>query len=309
MTRFTETTDSRGTKEVHALQPGSQSGAFTESPTPLSELLKAAPTPASPSLLSINPDWDHQKPTSVSTITASKMERAFILLMATVVLSVTPEVKAVLTNANNTQFNITRTGCGVTKLCVETPADCDPAGNGTCLFGSVNASTPMPPNGVEMSFQLSGNSSGYIALGLTKNQTEGTTILLICAKINETFEFRINSRNNSDGTLSTMDREVTEIRGTVDGEMIQCEFDVPGLNASSTRNAADTSYVVLLGSGSVNGSTLGPFNVRFASDLLNLADPSSNLSPPASSGNKCGLHSHVLAFLVSILTMSALRTV
>jgi len=69
------------------------------------------------------------------------------------------------------QVNITRTGCGVTKLCVETPDNCDPTGNSSCLFGSVTAGTPMPPNGVNMSFELSGESAGYIALGLTLNES------------------------------------------------------------------------------------------------------------------------------------------
>ncbi|KAM6919210.1 putative ferric-chelate reductase 1 [Xenentodon cancila] len=182
------------------------------------------------------------------------MERTFILLTATVMLFVTPQVKAVLTYANNTQVNITRTGCGITKLCVETPSKCNPAENATCLFVSVNASAPNPPKGVDMSFELSGNSSGYIALGLTKNTTQGSTMLFVCAKINETFQFVMMSRNNSNDLLSSDDRNVTAIRGTVVGEMIQCEFDVPGLNASSVRNTADTSFFVLLGSGTINGS-------------------------------------------------------
>lgn len=72
------------------------------------------------------------------------------------------------------QVNITRDGCGVSKLCVETPNDCDPAANGTCLFASLTASTPVAPNGTVLSVELRGESMGYIALGLTQNASEVT---------------------------------------------------------------------------------------------------------------------------------------
>ena len=75
---------------------------------------------------------------------------------------------------NVDQVNITRDGCGMTKLCVETPDDCDPAGNSSCLFASVAATTPMAPNGSELSLELRGDSTGYIALGLTANASEVT---------------------------------------------------------------------------------------------------------------------------------------
>ena len=69
-------------------------------------------------------------------------------------------------------MNVTRAGCGVTKLCVETPDDCDPAGNDTCLFASLVAGTPAAPNGVNLSIGLRGYSLGYVALGLASNASE-----------------------------------------------------------------------------------------------------------------------------------------
>lgn len=74
----------------------------------------------------------------------------------------------------NYQVNITRDGCGVSKLCVETPDDCDPSSNGTCLFASVIASTPTAPGGSDLTMQLRGYSMGYVALGLTHSATEVT---------------------------------------------------------------------------------------------------------------------------------------
>lgn len=72
------------------------------------------------------------------------------------------------------QLNITRDGCGTSKLCVETPDDCDPTANSSCLFTSVVTGTTMAPNGTDLYIGLRGDSEGYIALGLTVNASEVT---------------------------------------------------------------------------------------------------------------------------------------
>lgn len=71
-------------------------------------------------------------------------------------------------------MHITRTGCGLIKLCVETPEQCDPTGETGCLFASIVTTAPSSPNGVDLLVELVGDSSGYIALGLTANETEVT---------------------------------------------------------------------------------------------------------------------------------------
>eukprot|EP00064_Thunnus_orientalis_P016952 superscaffoldBa00003480_g17025 len=183
------------------------------------------------------------------------MDRVLILLVAALMVYVAPEYKT--SSATSTLMaltvNITRTGCGVTKLCLETPDNCDPAGNTSCLFGSVNTSNSVAPNGTELSIELRGDSSGYVALGLT-----GTTMLFICAKNssnNGSFFFRTTQRNNSntDAAPTSTERRVTEIRGSVHGNVIRCEFNVPNVNATNTRSS-DTTFSVLLGVGSFDGS-------------------------------------------------------
>ncbi|XP_034470553.1 putative ferric-chelate reductase 1 [Hippoglossus hippoglossus] len=185
------------------------------------------------------------------------MEGSFILCFAAMMLFMAPGVKGTghLSFANNTQVNITRAGCGVSKHCVATPDNCDPAGNAICLFGSAFSTAPMAPNGADVTIQLSGNSSGYIALGLTASATQGTTMLFICAQnssTNGTFFFRTLQKNNTDGMVTPKETRVTEIRGVVNGTLIQCEFTVLSVNATSTRSS-DSSFQILLGSGTVVG--------------------------------------------------------
>ncbi|XP_044076423.1 ferric-chelate reductase 1-like [Siniperca chuatsi] len=239
------------------------------------------------------------------------MERGLILLVAALMAYVAPGVQgtAQLSFANNTQVNITRAGCRVSKLCVETPADCDPTGNNSCLFASVVASTPVAPNGTELSIELSGASKGYIALGLTAKASAGTTMLFICAQNssnNGTFLFRTKQRNNTDGVLTPTETSVTEIRGTVKGNVIQCEFNVPNVNASRTRTSPDTTFSILIGTGTFDGTDFGPFNISRDSGPLNLADPTSNATTTAPTGSSGAVHPQAVLLLLSVLTLSVM---
>ncbi|XP_032387966.1 putative ferric-chelate reductase 1 isoform X5 [Etheostoma spectabile] len=214
------------------------------------------------------------------------MERGLILLVAAVGVYVASGVQGIsyLSFSNNTQVNISQIGCGVTKLCVQTPANCDPTGNTSCLFASVISSTSVAPNGSAMSFQLRGDSVGYIALGLTVNASQGTTMLFICAQNsskNGSFFFQTMDQNNINGALTPADRITTEIRGIVNSNVIKCEFNVPNVNASKTQISSPTTFSLLLGTGTITGNGLSPFNISLNSGLLNLANPASNVPTTA----------------------------
>ncbi|XP_063316970.1 putative ferric-chelate reductase 1 [Pelmatolapia mariae] len=257
------------------------------------------------------------------------MERGLSLLIAAVMLFVAPGVQAAdnFSFATNATVNITNTGCGTTKLCIQTPDNCDPAGNSSCFFASVAAGSTTAPNGTELMFQLSGNSTGYIALGLTANATQGTTALYICAQNssnNASFFFGARQRNNINNTLSTFNSTVTKIRGQVVNGKIQCEFSVPNSNATNTRSADSTTYVVVLGSGPLSGNDFGTFTTSKTTDPLNLANPSANVanattttttnttttaSPTTTKNSASGaLHSHALTLLLTVLTLFVLKT-
>lgn len=242
------------------------------------------------------------------------MERVLILFVAALMVFVAPGVQgtAHLSFASNTQVNITRTGCGLTKLCVETPNDCDPAGNTNCLFASVIASAPEAPSGSNLSVELRGDSAGYVALGLTLNPSEGITMLFICAQNNlnnGSFFFRTMQRNNSDldAALTPTETIVREIRGSVNGSVIQCEFDVPNVNATNVRSSHVTTFTILLGTGSSDGNSLGAFNVSLNTGPLNLANAAGTTAAPATTSGASGaVHSHAVLLLLSVLTLSVM---
>ncbi|XP_069575436.1 putative ferric-chelate reductase 1 [Brachyistius frenatus] len=238
------------------------------------------------------------------------MERVLILLVATVVVFVAPGVQgtAHLSFDVNGTVLINRTGCGVSKFCLETPADCNPAENSTCLFGSALAGITMAPSGLELALQISGNSSGYIALGLTPDATQGITQLFVCIQNSSdegSFSFRTVDRNNTSNGLTPSETRVREIRGTVTGDIIRCEFNVTNVNISniSVRMSQDT-FNIILGSGPLDGANLGKFTVALTSPPLNISNLVNNTTVNTAGS---ALQSHAVLLLLSLITLSVLK--
>lgn len=253
------------------------------------------------------------------------MERGLILLVAALMVYVAPGVHgtAHLSFANNTEVEVNRDGCGVTKLCLETPDDCDPSTEGMCLFVALQTSPPMPPEGTNLSVGLRGTSEGYVAMGLTNNANEGSTMLFICAQNssnNGSFFFRTMERNNSNGELTPNERITQEIRGTVNNSVIRCQFEVPNLNASQLRTSHATTFAVLLGTGPVENGMIGNFDIMLRSNPLNIANPTATdiattteapmngTTMPASmttvtTAAGSALHPHAVLLLLSIIML------
>ncbi|MEQ2264300.1 hypothetical protein XENORESO_020025 [Xenotaenia resolanae] len=217
------------------------------------------------------------------------------------------------------QVEITRTGCGTTKFCLEEPDKCNPAANTTpCLFGSGKATAFNSQTGIDLTFELSGNSTGYIALGLTQNASVGSTMLFVCGQnssSNATFFFTTMTLDVNK-TLTSLARNVTGIQSSVVGENIKCKFSVSNLNATATATALqnranrDTTFEVVIGSGPLNGNTLGPFNLARNSGPLDLSVflPNSTTNTTAApSGANRPFYSNAVLPLLSFLTLSILK--
>lgn len=71
------------------------------------------------------------------------------------------------------QSRITRDGCGTNKLCLGDDG-CDPAGNVLCSFISAQV---VNTSASDVTFELFGNSTGYIALVLSTNVTQVITLV------------------------------------------------------------------------------------------------------------------------------------
>ncbi|MEQ2218116.1 hypothetical protein XENOCAPTIV_029688 [Xenoophorus captivus] len=241
------------------------------------------------------------------------MERTLIQVIATMMVFLTLGFQPVFS-----QVEITRAGCGTTKFCLEEPDKCNPAANTTCLFGSGKATAFNSLTGIDLTFELSGNSTGYIALGLTQNASVGPIMLFACGQnssSNGTFFFTTMTLDVNT-TLTSLARNMTGIQSSVVGENIKCKFSVSNLNATATATALqtrankDTTFQVVIGSGPLNGNTLGSFKLARNSESLDLSVflPNSTTNTTAApSGANRPLYSNAVLPLLSFLTLSILK--
>nr|XP_043876439.1 putative ferric-chelate reductase 1 isoform X2 [Solea senegalensis] len=182
------------------------------------------------------------------------------------------EAPSVVANITVETLNtsITRTQCGTEELCASEPADCDPSQDSSCYFLSAETQ-----NGNNFTFGLSGESEGYIAVSLSTDETVGNNdTTYVCANNNGKVKFFSTVLNN--GQLTRAERNVGSVKGSVNGNKIQCTFVADAITAQ-TRAAGVT---VAISTGPFNSSTddLGSPNLQFKSNVIDLANPNATVT-------------------------------
>ncbi|XP_051943362.1 uncharacterized protein si:cabz01007794.1 [Hippocampus zosterae] len=198
-------------------------------------------------------------------------------------------------------LNITRVGCGMTNLCLETPADCDPLTDNMCHLVSTNA-TVSSTNVFNLTSRLSGYSTGYTALGLSRDAMQGTSSIFACGNDNGELFFRTFTQNNTDLTLTSNNRAVSDITIGVTNRRIECEFTILNLNDVETRETNGTLATVILANGTVDGGVLSPLN-ELLTERVNLTSPTGVIIVP--SGARAARSSDALLILLSLITLLA----
>nr|XP_055057499.1 putative ferric-chelate reductase 1 [Misgurnus anguillicaudatus] len=250
------------------------------------------------------------------------MDSRLVFLVAFVIASAVPSIKADW-NATALNYNITRNECRKTKLCVENPTGCDPSGTSDCSF----TSTQFNPTSVSLSFELSGNSTGYIALaaGGSTNMAQGRNVVFVCGNNNGTFFFKTANLTANNTLQETTSPTVTDIQYNLNqSSIIQCAFKIAinlttnndalsilGIN-STTFNISNIANATLIASfevfqGSVNGTVLigtakstfgGPITVNLANVNSSIATttvaPSTTKKTTSGSASPFGLMSNAL---------------
>nr|XP_015201596.1 PREDICTED: putative ferric-chelate reductase 1 [Lepisosteus oculatus] len=178
--------------------------------------------------------------------------------------------------------NITRNGCGATKFCIETPTGCDPASGGNCLFASAARDTTSTTG---ISFNLQGNSSGYIAAILSTADNNSMGDAFVCAQnASDTLFYRaLYSSNGSSLSPQILNNAVGNITGTTMNNVIKCAFIVRNL----TRSRALAQYSISLAVGSLVNGQLGTATLRVQSNgTVNLLNTNSTNTTAPSGGNR-----------------------
>ncbi|XP_041724248.1 putative ferric-chelate reductase 1 [Coregonus clupeaformis] len=155
------------------------------------------------------------------------------------------------TTVTDLTVNISRAECGKTQFCAAVPDNCDPSVAGSCFFVSTQQSS-----GQTFSFQLRGVSSGYIAVGLSTDSTQGgNDTTYVCANNNGSVKFFTALLDKGVLTV-TNTLPVNSMKGSVNDQIIQCTFSATVPNATATRSS-DTSFFLSISNGTFNNGTLG----------------------------------------------------
>ncbi|KAG1940130.1 putative ferric-chelate reductase 1 isoform X1 [Pimephales promelas] len=200
-----------------------------------------------------------------------------------------------ISTPTNVTSKISRNECGKTKLCLDNPKGCDPSGSSQCFFTSAILTN------ISLTVELSGNSTGYIALaaGLTSNITQDRHFITVCGNNNSGNFFQTTALyNNTLETTNTPD--VTNIQGSIQSSLIQCVFTIPN-NANFTSflsRVNGTNFTISnskslmfidIWKGSTNGTVLGaPTSVLGSSVLVDLLDVNSTNVVSTTAGTTSG---------------------
>ncbi|XP_010865909.3 putative ferric-chelate reductase 1 [Esox lucius] len=172
------------------------------------------------------------------------------------------------TSNTTSSVNISSTNCGTTQFCAAQPAGCNPSVSGSCFFVSTSVIS-----GQNFNFQLQGQSSGYVAVGLSRNITTGQNdSVYVCANINNNVNFSSNLYNN--GVLTPTNTLPSNLmNGSVSGQTIQCIFSATVPNATSTKSSS-TSFFISIYNGTVTNGSLGSPKAIFTSTaVVDLSNP------------------------------------
>ncbi|XP_037538511.1 mucin-21 [Nematolebias whitei] len=165
---------------------------------------------------------------------------------------------------------ISRTNCGSTKLCAAEPSSCDPSTGNGCYFISAQQQS-----GQLYNFEVSGQTDGYIAAGVsTASSQNGTNQAYICVNNNSTVNFFTGTITNLLLTMTQLN--ASNVKGSVSSNKIQCTFAAT-LPDTTTRAAA---YSLSVSTGTYNSSTgaLGSPSFKIFTNQVNLSDPTANVT-------------------------------
>lgn len=152
--------------------------------------------------------------------------------------------------------HITRDTCGIQKICLSSPSDCDPSKTTNCHFMS---STKMIDGGYR--FEISGPAAGYVAFGFSDDQIMGNDDIYICG-VNAAGQVHIQHAF-AEGRSRPQILTLTNVEASLmsySGGVIQCAFSSrnqistqrPTLQSQSS-NSSDVYYVLFCYGSSLNG--------------------------------------------------------
>ncbi|XP_043941545.1 putative ferric-chelate reductase 1 isoform X2 [Protopterus annectens] len=195
---------------------------------------------------------------------------------------------------------ISRDGCSTTKFCFTSPSGCDPLSDSSCYFMS---SAAVDTDGLRI--EISGPSTGYMAVGFSDDQKMGNDDIYICLYQNGNIIVQhAYSTGRSDPTVLTLSN-VDNIVTSFNNGIIKCSFITR--NQISTQQRAFTDmYYVFLAKGPVESGKIGkhsedPFKTADKVNITGFQESSDN-----SNGEPSIIKAHGALMLISWMTTGSI---
>ncbi|XP_030063901.1 putative ferric-chelate reductase 1 [Microcaecilia unicolor] len=169
--------------------------------------------------------------------------------------------------------------CGTQKFCFSSPMSCNPANDTMCYFMSFT-----PETGGGFIFEMSGTSTGYVAIGFSDDQIMGNDDIYICSR-NATGQVEIQHAYSTGHTAPTI-KPLVHVESTMvsyTNGVIKCSFLIRN-NISLQARVASNQYYIFLAYGPVQNGQIAkhsqtPFITNQKVAMERLDSISANHSP------------------------------
>uniref|UniRef100_A0A8C9RBW9 Zgc:163022 n=1 Tax=Scleropages formosus TaxID=113540 RepID=A0A8C9RBW9_SCLFO len=172
---------------------------------------------------------------------------------------------------------ISSASCGYSKLCMSQPSNCDPVSSDSCNFISVLASSTNSTFHVE----ISGQASGYVAVGFSDDQYMGNDDIYICVDGgNGSVQVQHAYAAGAVAPQKLPLGNVSIIQTSITAGIIKCFFSSENTISTQPGKAAATPmYYLLFASGPASGDSIEYHSTKFSSSQkANLRSPQLLLS-------------------------------
>uniref|UniRef100_A0A8C9V0C5 Zgc:163022 n=1 Tax=Scleropages formosus TaxID=113540 RepID=A0A8C9V0C5_SCLFO len=185
--------------------------------------------------------------------------------------------QAQLLSCSGTASFISSASCGYSKLCMSQPSNCDPVSSDSCNFISVLASSTNSTFHVE----ISGQASGYVAVGFSDDQYMGNDDIYICVDGgNGSVQVQHAYAAGAVAPQKLPLGNVSIIQTSITAGIIKCFFSSENTISTQPGKAAATPmYYLLFASGPASGDSIEYHSTKFSSSQkANLRSPQLLLS-------------------------------
>ncbi|XP_044196405.1 putative ferric-chelate reductase 1 [Thunnus albacares] len=167
--------------------------------------------------------------------------------------------------------NISNASCGVTKVCLSQPSNCDPAISADCYFMSAS----MSPSDAAVRYEITGPSDGYISFGFSDDQKMGNDDIYICGIGSNGLVWLKHAFSTGEKAPQVLPLgNVSDVTASVQGMVISCSFT--SMNPISTQRTTGfnrTYYLMFAHGPSSNGQIQFHADSFISSDKVDISRP------------------------------------